>query len=262
MALISVIMSVHNGEKTLKRAIDSILRQTIQDFEFIICDDTSTDNSYKILKEYEDKDSRFIIIRNETNLGLAASLNKCLEKASGEYIARMDDDDISLPERFEKQIDFLAVNNQYAFVSSNSIVFDGNGDIRIGIKPEVPDKNDFIKGSPYLHPAVMFRRDAILSIGGYSTKEYTKKRAQDYELFMRMASRGLNGYNIQQPLLKYYYSQKVTQRKRSIKSMVDEIKIRYYGYKQLGVKPWQYIFIFIPVYVYIKHLLISNFSRK
>lgn len=188
MALISVIMSVHNGEKTLKRAIDSIRNQTIQDFEFIICDDVSTDNTYKILNEYEEKGFRFIILQNEKNLGLAVSLNRCLEKSTGKYIARMDDDDISIPERFEKQTEFLIKNDEYAFVSSNAIVFDGEKDTEMNIKPENPTKKDLIKGSPYLHPAVMFRREVILCVGGYSNKDYAKKRAQDYELFMRMAS--------------------------------------------------------------------------
>lgn len=140
MALISVIMSVHNGEKTLKRAIDSIRNQTIQDFEFIICDDVSTDNTYKILNEYEEKDFRFIILQNEKNLGLAVSLNRCLEKSTGKYIARMDDDDISIPERFEKQTEFLIKNDEYAFVSSNAIVFDGEKETGMNIKPEIPTK--------------------------------------------------------------------------------------------------------------------------
>lgn len=188
MALISVIMSVHNGEKTLKRSIDSICNQTIQDFEFIICDDASTDNTYKILNEYEEQDSRFVILQNEKNLGLAASLNRCLKKSKGKYIARMDDDDISVPERFEKQIEFLIKNDEYAFVSSNVIVFDDEKETGMNIKPEVPTKKNYIKGSPYLHPAVMFRGEAIVGVGGYSNKDYVKKRAQDYELFMRMAS--------------------------------------------------------------------------
>ena len=103
MPKISVIMGVHNGEKTLPRAIDSILNQTFTDFELIICDDCSTDATIQVIKDYIEKDNRVILIRNESNSGLAASLNNCINISKGEYIARMDDDDISHVDRFEKQ---------------------------------------------------------------------------------------------------------------------------------------------------------------
>ena len=106
---ISVIMSVYNSEATLRESIDSILAQTYPDWEFIICNDASTDGTQAILEEYAEKDpERFILLKNEENKRLAFSLNRCLEKATGFYVARMDGDDISLPERFEKQVCFYA----------------------------------------------------------------------------------------------------------------------------------------------------------
>jgi len=261
--LVSVIMSVHNGAKFLDRAIESILSQSIQDFEFIICDDASTDETYEKLIGYKNKDSRFIIIQNQTNLGLAASLNRCLEKATGEFIARMDDDDISLPTRFEEQIDFLRKNPEYAFVSCNAITFtDGNDNIGMNKKPEIPTKNHIVHGSPYLHPATMFRREAIMGVGGYSKEYYAQKRAQDYELFMRMSAHGLNGYNIQKPLFKYYFSPKAALKKHSFKSTFYEVVLRYKGYRMLKVKPWQYIKIFIPVYVNVKRIIKYSFRPR
>ena len=261
--LISVIMSVHNGAKYLERSIESILSQSIQDFEFIICDDASTDKTYEILLRYKNQDSRFIIIRNQDNMGLAASLNRCLDKATGEYIARMDADDISLPTRFEEQINFLRENPEYAFVSCNAIIFNDENDyIGINKKPEVPTKNHLIHGSPYLHPATIFRKEAIMSVGGYSREYYAQKRGQDYELFMRMAAQGLNGYNIQKPLFKYYFSSNESLRKHSLKSTFYGVMIRYKGYKMLKAKPWQYIKIFIPVYVNVKRILKHLFREE
>ena len=114
--LISVIMSVYNGEKYLVQAIDSILNQTYQNFEFIIIDDCSTDNSSHILQEYAQKDSRIKIIKKEKNIGIKGfikNLNLGMSLAKGKYIARMDADDISLPERFQKQVDFLEKNSDF-----------------------------------------------------------------------------------------------------------------------------------------------------
>jgi len=259
--LVSVIMSVYNGVEFLDRSVESILNQSVQDFEFIICDDSSTDETFKKLNEYKNNDSRFIIIQNKMNLGLAASLNRCLEKASGKYIARMDDDDISLPTRFEEEINFLRENPQYAFVSCNAITFtDGNDNIGLNIKPEVPTKNQIIHGSPYLHPATMFRREVIMGVGGYSKEYYVQKRAQDYELFMRLSAQGFNGYNIQRPLFKYYFSPKAALKKHSFKSTFYEVVLRYKGYRMLKARTWQYIKIFIPVYVNVKRVLKSFFA--
>ena len=114
--LISVIMSVYNGEKYLVQAIESILNQTYQNFEFIIIEDSSTDNSLDILEEYAKKDSRIKIIKKEKNIGIKGfieNLNLGISIAEGKYIARMDQDDVSLPERFQKQVDFLEKNSDF-----------------------------------------------------------------------------------------------------------------------------------------------------
>ena len=94
-------MSVYNGEKTLGKAIDSIIAQTYEDYEFIICDDASTDGTWSILEKYCEADNRIILLRHSENKGLGASLNDCLQAARGKYIARQDADDISKPERIE-----------------------------------------------------------------------------------------------------------------------------------------------------------------
>lgn len=262
MAIVSVIMSVHNGEKTVFRAAKSILNQTYQDLELIICDDTSTDNTYSVLLSLQNEDKRVKLIKNETNLGLGASLNRCIENATGRYIARMDDDDISQSNRIEEQLKFMHEHPEYSFVGCNAIVFDNDQIIGENRKPDIPTKKHFIKGSPYLHPTVMFKADDIRSVNGYSRKEYAQKRAQDYELFMRMEALGYKGYNMQRSdLFMYYYNQSVTQRKRNIGSVKNEILIRWYGYKQLKVKPWEYVYVLIPVFVYVKHEFLRKLKR-
>ena len=105
--MISVIMSTYNRENYLPAAMESILNQTYTDFEFIIIDDASTDNTAKLLQEYQEKDSRIVVISNPQNLGYNKNLTTGFKLAKGKYLARMDDDDISLPTRFEKQVDFL-----------------------------------------------------------------------------------------------------------------------------------------------------------
>ena len=122
---ISVVMAVYNGEKYLRSAIDSILSQTYIDFEFIIIDDCSTDNTANILESYTD--SRIQIIRNEKNLRLPASLNKGLKIAKGKYIARMDADDIAMPDRFEKQVKYLEAHQEVAVIGGSFQVFNEFG---------------------------------------------------------------------------------------------------------------------------------------
>ena len=106
--MISIIMGIYNCAETLSDAIDSIIAQTYDNWELIMCDDGSTDNTYNIAQEYKERyPDKIVLLKNEKNMGLNYTLNKCLEVASGEYIARMDGDDISLPTRFEKEIGFL-----------------------------------------------------------------------------------------------------------------------------------------------------------
>ena len=128
---VSVIMGIYNCADTLGEALDSLLWQTYQDFEVILCDDGSTDNTVEVAERYVNKyPDKFILLRNEQNLGLNKTLNKCLHQARGKYIARMDGDDISLPERFQKEIDALETHPEFAVVSTPMIFIDKNGDFK------------------------------------------------------------------------------------------------------------------------------------
>jgi len=199
---ISVIMGIYNCAPTLAEALDSLLAQTYQDFKVIMCDDGSTDNTYEVAQSYVDHyPGKFILIKNERNMKLAATLNHCLEYVDTEYVARMDGDDISLPERFATQVAFLDAHPKYAFVSTPMIYFDENGDYRTGTATECPAKEDFGKGVPFCHAPVMMRRHPLLSIGNY-TAEPRVERIEDYYLWFKFYSAGFIGYNLQVPLYK------------------------------------------------------------
>ena len=175
MPKISVIMGVHNGEKTLPRAIDSILNQTFADFELIICDDCSTDATIKVIKSYTEKDNRVILTRNESNCGLASSLNNCINISKGEYIARMDDDDISHADRFEKQNNFLDKHQEYAIVGTCRNTFDNAGIWNTYGQGGELTKEDIIKCNIFTHPTVMMRKEALVSAGMYTVCERTMR---------------------------------------------------------------------------------------
>lgn len=244
--MISVIMSTHNRGVPLKRALESILNQTYKNFEFIICDDSSTDDTYKVLRHYESIDDRIKIIHNENNLGLQKSLNKCLKVSSGEFIARMDDDDFAIKNRFEEQINFLKKNPEYAFVGSNEFFYSD----QLGVYgeeeyPSAPSKVDLIKRCQFAHPAIMIRSDVIKKFNGYSeSKKYY--RVEDYELWLRLYHNGYRGYNLQQKLIIY------TKDSGSIKNIrkIDRINrfklTREYFYK-LDISRKYYVYVYLPL---------------
>lgn len=179
---ISVIMSVYNGERYLREAIESILGQTSADFEFIIVDDASTDSSPQIIRSYDD--SRIRIINNNTNIGLTRSLNMAWEQACGEFIARQDADDISLPERFEKQLQYFKQYPETALLGTSTYIIDEKGKIlEKRVIPANPSRNLFQNRS-FPHGSVMFRNEIIHKLGGYN-KFF--RYSQDLELWLRIA---------------------------------------------------------------------------
>lgn len=185
---ISVIMSVFNGEKYLKEAVESILNQTYSNFEFIILNDASTDNTKNILLEFDDP--RIIIIENFENLGLTRSLNKALKLARGEYIARMDADDISHPLRFEKQVNFLDRNKKCLVVGTFMCLIDDNGR-KYGVSGQY-EKSEDIKNRLLIqneigHGSTMLRRLALEQAGYYNENFLY---AQDYDLWLRLSEIG------------------------------------------------------------------------
>ena len=196
MPKVSVLMSAYNEEKYISEAIDSILSQTFSDFEFIIIDDGSSDSTVNIIKSYKDK--RIKLIENEKNLGLIKSLNKGLDLAKGEYIARMDADDISVVDRFQKQVDFLDKNPEYILCGGWINLFPSEKTSDVGHHKEYISYFDILKGWCINHPTVMFRKNNLRYDQNYPV-------AEDYQMWSKMIKYG-KIYNIQSILVNYRYN--------------------------------------------------------
>jgi len=174
-------MSVFNGETDIAKAIESILNQSYRDFEFIIIDDGSIDNSFAIIKRYAEKDERIKIYQNRNNIGLTKSLNKAIKLSKGKFIARQDVDDISLPKRLEKQMDFLIKNPDYAFCGCNGIIKQTKQNlIKFFEKNEI--LRNLILENCFAHPAIIIRKEIFIKHGLYNEKFLY---SQDYELWCR-----------------------------------------------------------------------------
>lgn len=236
---ISVIMSVYNCQATLREAIDSILAQTYENWEFVICNDASTDGTQAILDEYKSRfPDKFILIANEENKRLAFSLNRCLKYTTGEYVARMDGDDISVPERFEKEIDFLQTHPEYDLVGCAMQRFSKEGGMAdiIG-HPENVDKYSMRSGPPFCHATILTYKRVYDTLKGYTVAERTN-RAQDYDLWFRFFAAGFTGYNLQEPL--YLVREDMNAiRRRTFRVRWNAFKTTRYGYALLGFpKNW------------------------
>lgn len=207
MPRVSIIMGVYNEKKIedIEVAVDSIISQTYKDWELLICDDGSSNNTLDMLNEIKKKDNRIKILSYSNNNGLANALNYCIKKSKGEFIARQDAQDISYPERLEKEIDFLDKNREYDLVGCNAYLYNNKygrwGEYR---NIEYPKNKDFLWTTQFLHPTVVFRKTSLLRAGMYRVAPETR-RYEDYDLFMRMYSMGMKGYNIQDKLFDYYY---------------------------------------------------------
>lgn len=245
---VSIIMGVYNSETTLPQCIESILGQTYTNWELIMCDDCSTDSSLGIMEQYARQDSRIIIIKNEKNMKLAATLNHCLSVARGEYIARMDADDICMSERLSKQVIFLDEHNQYDVVGCAAKVYNGKSVIEIRACKEVPVKQDMIHGVPYIHPSIMMRKSTYDELGGYTVLPRTV-RGQDLDLWFRFYANGHCGYNIQIPLIQYHESEKDL-RRRTFKVAVMSSQTMIYGFRILNIEKWKYIYAIKPLIAY------------
>ena len=182
---VTVLMSIYNGEKYLNEAIDSILRQTFKDFEFLIINDGSADKTGEILKSYNDP--RIKIINNDKNIGLTKSLNKGLKIAKGEYIARQDADDISMPERLKEEVAFLEINKDYAVVGTFVKILNENTRItRCWDRPtnDIEIRELLRKDNCIVHGSAMIRGICLHDVGFY---DKSMVRSQDYDLWLKLS---------------------------------------------------------------------------
>ena len=242
---VSVIMGVYNGMDTLKEAIESIINQTYSNWELIVCDDQSTDESLSTLKTYALKDNRIKVITNSKNSGLAASLNHCLKYVSGTYIARMDADDLSVPERLEKQVEFLEKNPEINLVGTEMQEFSEKGYGDIVKNKKNPTKYDVPKGAPFCHATIMIRTQTMRNLGGYRISKHTM-RTEDVDLWYRFFAGGYKGENIEEPLYLVRMDDAAYKR-RKLKYMVHASYIIWYGTTMLKLPVYYKVYCIKPL---------------
>ncbi len=261
--LVSVIMAVYNqmNDAEMKAAIYSILNQTYSNLEFLIWDDGSCPEAAAKVLDLEKLDSRIKVMRGDENHGLAFSLNECILRANGKYIARMDADDISMPTRIEKQVLFLENNPEFAWCGTNAELFDEQGVWGHRPYPDVPTMKDYYKFSPFVHPSVVFRANIFNEHRGYLATEETL-RCEDYEIFMHLMQRGLKGYNLQEYLFRYRETRE-SYKKRTVKSRINEAKTRYKLYKDMRkLFPFGWIFVMRPLVAILVPTFLIEFVKR
>ena len=195
-------MPVYNSERYLPIAIESILAQTFRDFEFIIVNDGSTDSSLEIIQRFQGMDPRIRIL-DLPHQGITKSLNSAIRLAQGKYIARMDTDDISMPERFEKQYQYMEAHPEIAVCGSGVLIIDEEGDVikkdRVICSPEKIEKRHLSGKCSLKHPSVIIRADVLRKVNGYNED---LPYAQDFDLWLRIGEIG-KLENLREPLIKY-----------------------------------------------------------
>ncbi len=242
--LVSVLMSVYNGASTLEKAAASVLAQTYRDLELILCDDASTDDTWRIMQRIARSDTRVTVFQNETNLGLGASLNECLSRAKGEYIARQDADDVSDPDRIERTMDFL-LSTGAPYAACGVRVFDDAGVWSTRQYPQKITKHIIAQKNPFFHPTMIFRRAVIESANGYRVSPETR-RTEDYDLVMRLAAQGMIGENLQEILYSVYEPQEAYLRHNAM-TRLYEVRVRARGLRAMGSPVLDYIYLVKPL---------------
>jgi len=271
MARVSVIIAAYNNEKTLGKAIDSILCQTYEDIECIIYNDASHDISLDIINIYKKKYREKIVCINNPgeNKGPAYARNCCIEHAGGEYIAIQDADDISFPKRIARQVEFLDERKDVAAVGTYAILVNSRGEVW-GINNPLctPAKEDWVKGPQVIHASTMIRKRELYAVGKYNDN---LRRAEDYDLWLKMI---LKGYKIETiPEVLYQISLDIADyNRRKLQYRWDEAKLVYRAIKEMGIPFNYYLYTFKPLinglipsklmYVYHKHKFRKNIPKK
>ena len=246
---VSVLMGVlyrRNDISLLCRSVESVLAQTIDDFEFLICDDGSTREATEYLERISKQDKRIRLIRKGNLFGLSEKLNACLRESRGSLIARMDDDDYSHPERFAREIAALEVEPaEIGFVGCNVNLVRNGYLAGTRVFPRYPGVRDFFITQPFIHPSLLFRATALFSVNGYS-EEKRCNLCEDYDLLLRLYARGIRGINLDETLLDYTVPL-TAKGSRTMKHRWCEAQTRFVRFRELGILPVAFPFVIKPL---------------
>lgn len=261
MPKISIISGIYNCADTLEEAIESILNQTVSDWEWILCDDGSSDDTCQTALKYAERfPGKFVVLQNEKNRGLNYTLNKCLREANGEYIARMDGDDRCHPERFAREIAVLEQRQDVDIVSCNMAFFDESGTWGLIEHPQEPSARDFLHGSPFCHAPCMVRKSAFDLVQGYSEAQRLL-RVEDYHLWMKMYAAGMKGYNIHETLYEMRDDRNAYAR-RKYRYRINEAYVRALAVRMLKLPVYGYIYALRPILVGLMPGFLYDLAHK
>lgn len=226
--LVSFIMSTYNSEETVSKSIDSMLNQTYENIEILIVDDCSNDNTYKICENYSRTNENIFIYRNNKNIGLTKSLNKLLNHSKGTYIARQDADDTSMPERIQKQFEFINSNKLDGCSARSNII--GHRRVIPGLSYFFPIKLIMKYKNPFIHGTLFIKKSVLSNLGGYDERFIY---SQDYKLMSDILQNGYRVSIIKTPLYNLNFSNNISTKFKKeqkyyancVKRKIDPIKI-------------------------------------
>lgn len=256
---ISVIMACYNCEKTLPKAIDSILAQTYENWVMICCDDGSSDSTLAVLKDYQSRyPEKFVVIQNEGNRKLQYSLNHCLQYVETDLVARMDADDWSMPDRFERQVAYMEAHPEVDLLGTGIIVSDGEQTLTTIVQPAVPQPKDMLHCNCFSHATIMTHKRIYDALDGYSLERYVE-RCEDLDLWSRFFEKGFVGHNIPDELYVILEDENAVKR-RNFRNRLNTAKTLRKAFKRMGLRGFacfkkahfQILTYFLPMGLYKK----------
>lgn len=257
---ISIIMGIYNCASTLGEAIESIIHQTYADWELILCDDGSKDNTLEVALQYHKLDPRIRVLKNPINLGLNKTLNNCLAESRGLFIARMDGDDVCDPTRLEKEMKVLQEHPEYAIVSTEMGMFDASGQWGKTNYKETPQPKDFIHKTQHCHAACLVRKEAYDAVNGYSVDEKLL-RVEDYHLWVKMYAKGYKGYNIKEVLYMMRDDRNATARK-TFQNRLNEVHVKRFAIRALHLPFYYHLYCLRPIIIGAMPTWLYTFLHK
>jgi glycosyltransferase EpsE len=224
------------------------LAQTVTDWQLILCEDGSADDTYGVAKKYAEKyPDQIVLLKNEKNMGLNYTLNRCLSVAEGKFVARMDGDDLCSPDRFEKELAALEANPKMVVVSTAMEFFDETGIWGRNHPKQFPENGDFLYGTPFCHAPCMARRAALEAVGGYTDDEKFL-RVEDFDLWVKLYAAGYRGMNLDEPLYQMRDDRNAASR-RKFRYRINETRVKCKAVRLLNLPFWGYLLALRPIIV-------------